>query len=290
MSVVETQYGRVESVRANGLHAFLAIPFAAPPVGELRWRAPADPTPWTGVRRAADFSAQSWQPVMEGAGPLQFAFNADGNDRHEDCLYLNVWTPGLDNRKRPVLVWIHGGGFSGGTGGTPIYDGTALARRGDAVVVTINYRLGALGFVNLNEVTGGRVPATGNEGLLDQVKALEWVRDNIEAFGGDRRSRDHLRRVGGRYECRRTDGVCPGDRALPPRHSAERRLQYRAVGGPGGGSRGRTAGACRGVGERIGGRTPGPGSGAPGRGGDRCEREAGWRDGFPALHRWRAVD
>ena len=81
----------------------------------------------------------------------------------QDCLYLNVWTPGLDNRKRPVLVWIHGGGFSGGTGGTPIYDGTALARRGDAVVVTINYRLGALGFVNLNEVTGGRVPARGNE-------------------------------------------------------------------------------------------------------------------------------
>ncbi len=185
MSIVQTQYGRVESVRANGLHAFLAVPFAAPPVGELRWRAPVAPTPWTGVRQAADFSTQSWQPALEGMGPLQFAFNAEGGERHEDCLYLNVWTPGLDNRKRPVLVWIHGGGFSGGTGGTPIYDGTALAKRGDAVVVTINYRLGALGFVNLNEVTGGRVPATGNEGLLDQVKALEWVRDNIEAFGGD---------------------------------------------------------------------------------------------------------
>ena len=185
MSIVETKHGRVESVRADGLHAFLAVPFAAPPVGELRWRPPVDPTPWSGVRRAAEFSAQSWQPVLEGMGPLQFAFNADRAERHEDCLYLNVWTPGLDNRKRPVLVWIHGGGFSGGTGGTPIYDGTGLARRGDAVVVTINYRLGALGFVNLNEVTGGRVPATGNEGLLDQVKALEWVRDNIEAFGGD---------------------------------------------------------------------------------------------------------
>ena len=185
MSIVETRYGKVESVRANGLHAFLAVPFAAPPVGDLRWRPPADPAPWAGVRRGTDFSAQSWQPVLEGMGPLQFAFNSEGGDPQEDCLYLNVWTPGLDNRKRPVLVWIHGGGFSGGTGGTPIYDGTALARRGDAVVVTINYRLGALGFVNLNEVTGGRVPATGNEGLLDQVKALEWVRDNIEAFGGD---------------------------------------------------------------------------------------------------------
>lgn len=185
MSIVQTQYGRVESVRANGLHAFLAVPFAAPPVGELRWRPPVAPTPWTGVRSAADFSAQSWQPVLEGMGPLQFAFNSDGGGHHEDCLYLNVWTPGLDNRKRPVLVWIHGGGFTGGTGGTPIYDGTALAQRGDAVVVTINYRLGALGFLNLNEVTGGRVPATGNEGLLDQAMALEWVRDNIDAFGGD---------------------------------------------------------------------------------------------------------
>ena len=83
MSIVETQYGRVESVRANGLHAFLAVPFAAPPVGELRWRPPADPTPWTGVRRAADFSAQSWQSVLESMGPLQFAFNSDAGDPHE---------------------------------------------------------------------------------------------------------------------------------------------------------------------------------------------------------------
>ncbi len=186
MSTVETRHGVVEGARANGVHAFLGIPFAAPPIGERRWQPPADAEPWRGVRRLADFASQSWQPVMEGMGPLEFAFNAgDADSRNEDCLYLNVWTPGLDDRKRPVLVWIHGGGFQSGTGGTPLYAGTSLAHRGDAVVVSINYRLGAFGFVNLNEVTGGRIPATGNEGLLDQVKALEWVRDNIERFGGD---------------------------------------------------------------------------------------------------------
>jgi para-nitrobenzyl esterase len=186
MATVETRYGKVAGVTANGLHAFLGIPFAAPPTGRARWTAPRPPEPWTGVRETASFGRQSWQPDMENAGPLGFAFNARGADNSaEDCLQLNVWTPGLDGRRRPVLVWIHGGGFSGGTGATPVYDGTALARRGDAVVVTINYRLGALGFLNLNEVTGGRIPASGNEGLLDQVMALEWVRDNIEAFGGD---------------------------------------------------------------------------------------------------------
>ena len=186
MAIVETQYGRVSGVEQEGLQVFRGIPFAAPPVGERRWAAPVAPEPWTGVLETADWRGQSWQPVMEGMGPLDFAFNAGAAaNRHEDCLYLNVWTPGLDTRKRPVLVWIHGGGFSGGTGGTPMYDGTVLAERGDAVVVTINYRLGALGFLNLNEVTGGRIPATGNEGLLDQVQALTWVRDNIERFGGD---------------------------------------------------------------------------------------------------------
>ena len=113
-------------------------------------------------------------------------FNAaNAEKRDEDCLQLNVWTPGLDGARRPVLMWIHGGGFTGGTGATPTYDGEILSRRGDVVVVTINYRIGALGFLNLNEVTGGRIPSTGNEGLLDQVEALKWIHDNISAFGGD---------------------------------------------------------------------------------------------------------
>ena len=186
-SAIETRHGKIEGRQVGGLHRFLGIPFAAPPVGDLRWRPPQDVTPWSGWRGLEDYSSQAWQPVMGGMmGPLNYLFNVSSTENlSEDCLYLNVWTPGLDNRMRPVLVWIHGGAFSMGTGGTSIYDGIHLATRGDAVVVTINYRLGALGFLNLSEITGGRIPATGNEGLLDQVKALEWVRDNIDQFGGD---------------------------------------------------------------------------------------------------------
>jgi para-nitrobenzyl esterase len=107
------------------------------------------------------------------------------NEPHdEDCLYLNIWTPGWQG-KRPVMVWIHGGGLNIGAGSQEIYDGQHIARRGDVVVVTINYRLGPLGFVHLDQITKGAIPATGNEGLLDQVEALRWVRDNISAFGGD---------------------------------------------------------------------------------------------------------
>jgi len=186
MATVETSHGRISGSEADGLHVFLGVPFAAPPVGELRWSPPADPDPWSGELDTTDWRGQAWQAVAENMGPLEFAFNAgSASSRDEDCLQLNIWTPGLDSRKRPVLVWIHGGGFTQGTGATAMYEGASLARRGDAVVVTINYRLGPMGFLNLNEVTGGRIPATGNEGLLDQVKALEWVRNNIERFGGD---------------------------------------------------------------------------------------------------------
>ena len=103
----------------------------------------------------------------------------------EDCLSLNIWTPGLDDAKRPVMFWIHGGGFSGGSGATPIYDGQHLARRGDVVVVTINYRLGALGYLYNQALTDGDDPQSGNYGMRDQVAALEWVRDHISEFGGD---------------------------------------------------------------------------------------------------------
>jgi len=101
----------------------------------------------------------------------------------EDCLYLNIWTSGLDNKKRPVMVWIHGGGYT--LGSAQGANGTTLAKRGDTVVVTINYRLGVLGFLKLDETTGGRIPATGTEGLLDQIAALKWAKDNIAGFGGD---------------------------------------------------------------------------------------------------------
>lgn len=186
MSIVETRYGKVKGTSNDGIHAFRGIPFAAPPVGERRWQAPEPPEPWSGIRDARDWGKQAWQPAVENAGMLSFVFNIrNAAYRDEDCVQLNVFTPGHDAAKRPVLVWIHGGGFQGGTGGTPVYDGSNLARRGDVVVVTINYRVGALGWLNLNELTDGRIPATGNEGLLDQIEALRWIRDNVPAFGGD---------------------------------------------------------------------------------------------------------
>ena len=186
MAIVETRYGKVEGYSSNGIQGFRGIPFAAPPVGERRWMPPEPPEPWAGARDAKDWGKQAWQAASPGEGPLKFVFNAaNAEKRDEDCLQLNVWTPGLDDAKRPVLMWIHGGGFSGGTGGTPVYDGEIMSRRGDVVVVTINYRIGPLGFLNLNGVTGGRIPSTGNEGLLDQVEALKWIRDNIATFGGD---------------------------------------------------------------------------------------------------------
>src|SRR5882724_203739 len=179
--LVETRRGPVRGVAEGGLAVFRGLPFARPPVGPLRFRPPEPPEPWSGVRDAARFGPSAAQ---NGAlvGPLMsLGISRTG----EDCLYLNVWTPAAGSRRRPVLVWIHGGAFLLGSGSQMLYDGATLARRGDVVVVTINYRLGALGFLRLRDRFGQRLPATGNEGLLDQVAALTWVRDEIEAFGGD---------------------------------------------------------------------------------------------------------
>jgi len=178
---VETTSGKIEGVFRKGLYIFRGIPYAAPPVGERRWLPPAPPKPWGGVRPAKEFAPTAPQAPME----IEFLVPPEKQPQSEDCLYLNIWTPGLDGAKRPVMVWIHGGGFTGGSGSGVIYNGRTLSTRGDVVVVTINYRLGALGFLNLNEVTKGKIPATGNEGLLDQVFALKWVRDNISRFGGN---------------------------------------------------------------------------------------------------------
>ena len=178
--VLEIGSGKLQGSEKDGVRVFKGIPYAAPPVGERRWLPPADPAPWAGVRDARDFG--DWAPQNKGA--LDDVMGAETGPQSEDCLTLNVWTPGLAGR-RPVMVWIHGGGFTIGSGAQGIYEGGTLARHGDVVVVTINYRLGILGFAPLAAVTGGRIPASGNEGLLDQVKALAWVRDNIAHFGGD---------------------------------------------------------------------------------------------------------
>jgi len=190
--VVTTTHGKVEGIEKNGLKIFLGIPFAAPPVGEYRWLPPKPVEPWKGTKETKSFVATAPQNIIPLGpnSPLQPSPKIDlslGQQPgiNENCLQLNVWTPGIDDAHRPVMVWIHGGGFTGGTGASPQSNGGVLASRGDVVVVTINYRLNIFGFLRLKDITNGKIPSTGNEGMLDQVAALKWIRDNIEAFGGD---------------------------------------------------------------------------------------------------------
>jgi para-nitrobenzyl esterase len=182
MTRVETQSGWIEGERRDAHLAFRGIPFAKPPVGELRLRPPEPPEPWTGVRSARAFGASSLQ--------ARSALVTDSvpQPHGEDCLYLNVYTPAADSARRPVLFWIHGGAFVLGSGGEVLYDGGPLAERGDVVVVTINYRLGALGFSAWSEPERARLGITSNAGNLDQIAALRWVHANIAAFGGDPQS------------------------------------------------------------------------------------------------------
>jgi para-nitrobenzyl esterase len=176
-----TAAGAVTGREKDGALLFAGIPYAAPPVGERRFRPPEPVEPWAGTRDATRFGRVSWQ----AAGALGGLLSGPQPDCDEDCLFLNVVTPALDDAARPVMVWIHGGGFVGGSGSTPWYKGTTMARRGDVVVVTINYRLGALGFLHLGAVGGDAYASSGLSGILDQAAALRWVHDNIAAFGGD---------------------------------------------------------------------------------------------------------
>jgi para-nitrobenzyl esterase len=178
---------RLDSGRISGspgssadVRVYKGIPFAAPPVGKLRWRAPQPPAHWDDVRSATEFGPICMQAAGGRAGvPVKMS---------EDCLYLNVWTAAKSaGERRPVLVWLHPGGFTGGSGSSPAYDGDNLAKKG-LVVVTLNYRLGVFGFFAHPELAKeSDRRASGNYGLMDQVAALEWVRKNIAAFGGDPR-------------------------------------------------------------------------------------------------------
>jgi para-nitrobenzyl esterase len=174
-----TSQGRVEGERNGDVVVFRGIPFAAPTGGAARFAPPRPPEPWDGVRPCLE----SGPVAPQNPSALERMLGADEQTVSEDCLSLNVFTPGCDDAGRPVMVWIHGGGFLTGTGAIPWYDGSHLAERG-AVVVTINYRLGVFGFLHLEGLAPG-FEDSGNAGLLDQVAALEWVRDNIRAFGGD---------------------------------------------------------------------------------------------------------
>jgi para-nitrobenzyl esterase len=181
-TIVTTTSGQVQGTVRRDVNVFRGIPYAAPPVGPLRFRPPTPPIPWDGVLDATH--AGPWAPQLPS--PLEKMLGAPPPKWDEaKCLTLNVTTPALDAARRPVMFWIHGGAFVNGAGSTPIYDGTNFVKHGDVVVVTVNYRLGAFGFLHLDEVFGADFAGSGNAGILDQVAALEWVRDNIEAFGGN---------------------------------------------------------------------------------------------------------
>jgi para-nitrobenzyl esterase len=185
--VVEIATGKIRGAAAGGIVAFKGIPYGAPTGGENRFLPPQPVAPWSGTRDALAYHGKAPQSPaqvkrrseMDGIlGPL------DTTPETEDCLTLNVWTPGAAG-KRPVMVWLHGGAFAYGSGNRAVTDGTNLARRGDVVVVSVNHRLNICGYLHLADIGGERFAGSGNAGSLDMIAALEWVRGNIAQFGGD---------------------------------------------------------------------------------------------------------
>ncbi len=176
----DTAFGRIRGVDIRGIKVFKGVPYGASTAGAHRFRPAVDPPAWTGIRDALQYGPSTPQtdPAARAA--------TGGPGESEDCLVLNIWTPGLaDGRRRPVMFWCHGGGFRSGSASSRLYDGEHLARRGDIVVVSINHRLNVLGFAHLDDVAGPSFAGSGTAGMTDIVHALEWVRVNIERFGGD---------------------------------------------------------------------------------------------------------
>jgi len=179
--VVSVPGGLVRGFEEEGLLVFRGIPYARAPEGDLRWRVPEPPEPWTGV-----LDARSFGPIAPQNPPAPgMSIPGDPTQWSEDCLTLNVWTPGLDDARRPVMVWVHGGGFTSGSGASALYDGRHLAQAAGVVVVTINYRLGALGYLSHPALAPKDGMEWANFGLADQVAALRFVRESIGDFGGD---------------------------------------------------------------------------------------------------------
>lgn len=186
-AVVEIATGRIRGYSDDGIHTFKGIPYASPPTGDLRFMPPEPPKPWANVRNTLHYGPACPQATGRYDDLSQFFFEfTERSYVDEDCLYLNLWTPGVkDQQKRPVMFWLHGGGFIFGSSFEfPSYDGGNLARRGDVVVVSVNHRLNAFGFLHLADY-GDRYADSVNVGMLDIVAALKWVKENIAAFGGD---------------------------------------------------------------------------------------------------------
>jgi len=187
-AIVETGSGKVAGYIRKGIFTFKGIPYAATAEGAARFQPPAKRAPWTGVRSSRHYGYVAPQASRAGWANDEesFLFTWDDGIQNEDCLHLNVWTPKINSGgKRPVMVWLHGGGYAAGSGQELLsYDGESLARRGDVVVVSLNHRLNVLGYLDLSKY-GDKYAASANVGMLDIVAALEWIRDNIAAFGGD---------------------------------------------------------------------------------------------------------
>jgi para-nitrobenzyl esterase len=195
--VVKTTNGPVQGLLEDGVGTFRGLRYASPPLGSLRFMPPQKPKPWTVVAQATRLGSASMQ-LRSGGSAVAYPGNVgnalgqlftppdDIAGQNEDCMFLNVWTPQLGgSKKRPVMVWFHGGGFNYGSGSWPAYDGHNLAARHDVVVVTVNHRLNAFGYLYLGELMGDAYSSSGNVGQLDLIAVLEWVRDNVGEFGGD---------------------------------------------------------------------------------------------------------
>jgi para-nitrobenzyl esterase len=220
-AVVETEAGKIRGTKQEGVHVFKGVRYGAPTDGAGRFMPPRKPLSWSGVRDAVDFGPRAPQldSQFHGMVPPEVEVMDPGGPMSEDCLCLNIWTTGLGaGHKRPVMVWLHGGGYTTGSGAFVIYDGTELARKHDVVAITLNHRLGVFGFTYLAEIGGPNYSQASNAGMLDIVAALEWVRDNIAAFGGDPGNVTIFGQSGG-------GGKVSALMAMPPAHG----LFHRAI-------------------------------------------------------------
>jgi para-nitrobenzyl esterase len=220
-AVVETRAGKIRGMQTQGVHVFKGVRYGAPTGGTGRFMPPRKVEPWSGVREAVAFGPRAPQldSQFHGMVPPEVEVMDPGGPMSEDCLCLNIWTAGLGvGHKRPVMVWLHGGGYTTGSGAFTCYDGIELARKHDVVAITLNHRLGVFGFTYLAQLGGEQFAEASNVGMLDVVAALEWVRDNIAAFGGDPGNVTIFGQSGG-------GGKVSALMAMPPAHG----LFHRAI-------------------------------------------------------------